>query len=122
MELYPLYSQHPRLGNQSRHNLFGDEAIKLVEAGCLMCKKQFVGPKGILWYETSDINTVGMATHEVAELRFALLLRQPQFLSSGPMGIVVSENIFLIDRKAAICLVCWLEYLRQIIEIGKGVT
>lgn len=115
---FPL---HPPFGkkNESHFNMSRPEALIALEKGCLMCKKQFV-LKTILHYETTDSYTMGVLPHETAELHLTLMLREPLFLTNGPMGVVFSENVYLVDRKAALCLVCWVEYLRQIVEIAKG--
>lgn len=103
-------------GGESRYYVSLASARLLVENGCILCKVSFDNFEVLdVNYETSDLFVAGMSLPEVAELRLALI-------QNSPATSVSHGTAFLIDKKAAVCLKCFTEYLQQIIQIKKGAS
>lgn len=103
-------------GGQSRYYVSLSSARTLLSLGCILCKQSFNDFQIIdISYETSDLYVSGLQLPEVAGLRLALIHKSPPTSA-------VHGSAFIIDKKAAVCLKCFTEYLQQILTIKKGTT
>lgn len=87
-----------------------DEVLNLLPGGCVMCRKTFpVEP--IFLYETTDLWTIGLSPIETARCQLAVLT---------PKGATAAE-VVIVDKKAAVCLRCWITFLKQVVALkGKN--
>ncbi len=86
-----------------------DIALTLLSRGCAMCGRSLIGTPTELVYETSDLWVIGLDPTKVAELQIA----------SFDRGGFSSETVLIVDKRAAVCLKCWVEFLRQVVAL-KG--
>jgi hypothetical protein len=101
----------------------GEETVrKLMAKGCAMCQREFKNEFVCLEYEVSHCgNHILLEPHEFAELQIASLERNPTFNAISPSlgGLVIREYVYIVDKKAAVCLQCWVSYMKQIVALAK---
>lgn len=105
-KIFPLHE----IGGLSPYYTSEIEVKNILSKGCVMCHEDFSSRFEILLhYETSTLHVIGLTIIEVAELRIIFHAKHSSF----------EKDIFIVDRKAAVCLKCWTEFLKQIVKL-KG--
>lgn len=89
-----------------------DVAMRLLDQGCILCKRNFDEPEILfLVYRTTDLYVIGLTQLQVAEIEIAVCQSEMKWYNE--------ETVFIVDRKGAVCLKCWTEFLRQVAAL-KG--